>query len=149
MLDVQVASTKLAICAVAGELRAASAWLETAALAQGVPAEQITRLDVCLHEVLANAISHGGASARAAPIELLLEVSGGLGAGSATVTVSDAGVAFDPLAALPKARPASLALAEPGGLGLVMLRSFSDERSYRRLEQRNQLSFAVRWSGAT
>jgi serine/threonine-protein kinase RsbW len=141
-------TTELSIHADASEVRRASDWLEEAGLAFGVPAEQIGRLDLCLHEALANVISHGGTAALSAPVRLRLAVGHGERSGEAAVTVSDAGVAFDPLAAEPKPQPNSLAEAEPGGLGVVMIRAFSDSLRYRHDEGRNQLTFGVRWADA-
>ena len=58
------------------------------------------------------------------------------------------GVAFDP-STPPEPRPASLAEAKPGGLGLLMIRNFSDDVSYRRSEGRNHLTITVSWTEAT
>ena len=38
--------------------------------------------------------------------------------------------------------------ATPGGLGLLMIRSFSDVLTYQRDGERNQLRFGVRWTPA-
>lgn len=65
------------------------------------------------------------------------------------MTVSDSGVAFDPLAYEQKPGSQTLSEAEPGGLGLVMMRGFSDSMSYRYSEGRNQLTFRVFWAGPT
>jgi serine/threonine-protein kinase RsbW len=125
----------------------ASAWLEAAAIEQRVPREQITRLDQCLTEALANVIVHGGPAARSSPVCLRLEAHIEPGSCQAAVTVSDGGIAFDPLAYERKPGPQTLAEAEPGGLGLVMMRGFSDNMRYRYSEGRNQLTFSVSWSG--
>jgi hypothetical protein len=45
-------------------------------------------------------------------------------------------------------RPRNLAEAEPGGLGLAMIRGAADSLGYRYLENRNQFSFGVRWSAS-
>lgn len=65
----------------------------------------------------------------------------------AVVTISDAGAAFDPLAASPKPRPGTLAEAESGGLGLLVIHRFFDNLNYRYSEGRNQLAFSQRWIG--
>ena len=69
---------------------------------------------------------------------------------TAELSVADAGVAFDPSTYPPEqtARPASLAEATPGGLGLLMIRSFSDDLSYRRSEGSNHLTITVSWTEA-
>ena len=128
------------------EFRLASDWLGRAGRELGIPPEQIARLDVCLNEVLANVLDHGGASARSAPIGLRLARKHDPDGADATLTVTDAGTAFDPLAVLPRSRPQTLAEAAPGGLGLVMLRANADSLRYVYAEGRNQLMFGVRWN---
>ncbi len=64
----------------------------------------------------------------------------------AELSVTDAGVAFDPSAqTVVVPHPASLVDATPGGLGLLLIRNFSDELSYRHSEGRNHLTITVRW----
>jgi anti-sigma regulatory factor (Ser/Thr protein kinase) len=137
---------EFAIRADPNELRRASAWLEQVAQEHCVPQNQVQRLELCLNEALANVITHGGTGAQASPIALRFDMYRMSGIGQAAVTVCDSGIAFDPLAAQPKPRPLTLAEAEPGGLGLAMMRSFADELSYRRSEGRNRFTFGVRWT---
>ena len=129
-----------------GEATQASTWLREAGSARGVPEEPLSRLDLCMTEALANIIEHGGAGIPASPIHLRLDVRRGGSGGEATVTVSDAGVRYDPLAAPLAPRPRTLAEAEPGGLGLIMLRRFADTLAYAYSEGRNHLTIRVRWS---
>ena len=128
------------------EAQRASTWLSEAGSARGVPADSLGRLDLCVTEVLANVIAHGGAGASASPIHLRLEVSRSVSGGAVSVTVSDAGTAFDPLKVIPKARPRTLAEAEPGGHGLTLLRRFSDTLEYSRSEGQNHLTIRVHWN---
>ena len=121
----------LSIRASAGELRRASEWLEQTGTTLAIPPAAIQRLDVCLNEVLANVMAHGGAAALAAPVQLLLCADTSSPSQTATLTITDVGVAFDPVAATPGARPGSLLEAEPGGLGLLMMRQSADHLSYR------------------
>lgn len=137
---------ELSIGADADEAGRASAWLETVCLEHKVPAEQIGRLDLCLNEAIANIIAHGGPTALSSPVQLHFSVHHRENANEARLTVADAGIAFDPLAYQPKPRPKILAEAEPGGLGLMMMRSFTDDMSYRYSEGRNQTTFTVRWT---
>lgn len=139
---------ELSICADTGEVRYASAWLATVCLAHSVPSGLIGRLDICLNEVLANVIAHGGAAALMVPIHLQFEMQRSQGSCMATVMVSDAGIAFDPRAVLqkPKPEPKSLSEVEPGGLGLVLIRSNADNLVYRRSEGLNRFSFSVYWT---
>jgi anti-sigma regulatory factor (Ser/Thr protein kinase) len=141
-------SALLAIEAKGDEVRRASVWLEQTGRQQGVPAEQIGRLELCLNEAVANVIAHGGSGAAFAPVWLRLEVKRKSDCSEASVTVSDAGPAFDSTSGPLKPRPATLSDAEPGGLGLAMIRSFCDALAYRRVDGRNELTFSVRWGEA-
>jgi len=149
--SVKQSRVELTIHADTWDARRASVWLESAALAQSVPAEQIVRLDHCLDEALANVIKHGGDTARAAAVVLQFCVRRGQGVFTAELMVVDEGAAFDPsvLPEGPMPRPASLAEASLGGLGLLMIRNFSDELSYRRSKGRNHLTICVSWTAAT
>ena len=129
-----------------GEVRRASTWLGKVCLERQVPADQFARLEACLNEVLANIIAYGGAKALEFPIGLRLEVRRNQGGSEATLTVCDSGAAFDPLASCLKPKPQSLADAEPGGLGLVMIRSIADKLSYGNSEGRNRLQMGVGWT---
>jgi serine/threonine-protein kinase RsbW len=137
---------ELSISANGAELQRASAWLEATGREHSVPAEQIRRLDQCLNEALANIIAHGGPTAESSPVHLVLHMQRRPSA--AELTISDAGVAFDPLAFQPKSRPQTLSEVEPGGLGLMMMRDFSDSMSYCYKEGRNRLTFTVSWTEA-
>jgi hypothetical protein len=65
--------SELSIDPDSSQFRLASGWLGQTGRKLGIPAEQIARLYVCLHEVLANVLDHGGASARSTPIGLRLQ----------------------------------------------------------------------------
>lgn len=125
------------------EIRQASDWLEASAVQQGIPPLQREQLSLCLNEVLANIVNHGGAAASATPISIQFALEEMDGQHSACVTVSDSGQAFDPTTAVIKARPTSLADAEPGGLGLLLLRSNAEHLQYHYQQGRNTLRFCV------
>jgi serine/threonine-protein kinase RsbW/sigma-B regulation protein RsbU (phosphoserine phosphatase) len=139
-------ANELSITAKVAEMPRASKWLEAQCVENGVPAPQVERLLLCLDEVLANVIYHGGASALAEPVRLSFEL-GPEGSGRvAEVTVCDAGAAFDPLAAPLKAPAASLEEAATTGRGLEMLRQMADVLDYRREDGLNKLRFGTRLS---
>jgi len=129
-----------------GEAWRASTWLGEAGSAEGIPPATLSRLDLCVTEAVANAIDHGGAGTGASPIYLRLDVRRSGTGGEAVVTVSDSGSAFDPLTAPLREPPRSLADAEPGGLGLAMLRHFADALDYSYSEGQNHLTIRVRWN---
>jgi serine/threonine-protein kinase RsbW len=137
---------ELPIHADASEIRRASAWMERICLERGIPSGAIGRLDVCVNEALANILAHGGATARSTPVLLRLAIHDVAPAREVVITVSDAGAPFNPLSVSATERPRILAEAEPGGLGLTMIRGAADSLSYRYHEGRNQLSVGVRWS---
>jgi anti-sigma regulatory factor (Ser/Thr protein kinase) len=132
------------------ELRRCSDWLQDTCQRLDVPAATTGKLDLCLNEVLANLIEHGGARASSCPVELTLERAeggdeGGAEGGLATLTISDGGPPFDPLSFSHRPLPSTLQEAEPGGLGLLLVNRFMDECSYRREGDRNVLKLGIRW----
>ena len=127
------------------ETRRASTWLGEAGSARGIPADPLLRLDLCVTEALANVIAHGGVDTSASPIRLRLDVRCTASGGAASVTVSDAGTAFDPLEAPPKAPTRTLAEAEMGGYGLLLMGRFADALDYSYSEGQNHLTIHVRW----
>jgi serine/threonine-protein kinase RsbW len=136
----------LAIAASGDEIRRACAWLTTALRQRDVPASQVQRLELALHEVLANVLDHAGSAARAEPVRIRIEVHAQASSGEARVEVTDAGIPFDPTG-VPERTPAkTLAEAQPGGLGLLLIRRFSDWMSYRREDGCNHFMFGARWS---
>lgn len=127
------------------ELRRCSDWLQDNCRRLEVPPGPTGKLDLCLNEVLANLIDHGGARRSSCPVQLTLERTDRDDRGVATLTICDAGPAFDPLSVGQGPRPRSLAEAEPGGLGLLLVNRFMDERSYRREGGRNVLKLGIHW----
>lgn len=147
-LSVSAASDELAIAAEVAEVRRASDWLEAACRQHQLPQEMADRLVLSLNEVLENVIVYGGAAAQSAPVGLRFEVGPDADGGKAGVTVSDAGIAFNPLAVAEKPLPKTLDEASPGGLGLVMIRRLSHWFDYRHADGRNHLTFGVCWPPA-
>lgn len=128
------------------ELRRCSLWLTEHCRLQAVPAEPAGKLDLCLNEVLANLLDHGGAADSEEPVDLTLELADCGDRGRATLTIADAGPAFDPLSVVRAPLPRTLEEAAPGGLGLLLVRRFMDERSYQRDAGRNVLKLGISWS---
>ena len=137
---------ELTIGANGAEVRRASEWLDTACRQRDVPQALVERLVLCLNEVLANVITHGGRTALSAPIKLRLEVSLDQDYSKASVTVSDAGMTFNTLAVPKRILPKTLDEALMGGLGLVMIRRCSDWLHYRHEDGHNHLTFGTRWN---
>ena len=97
------------------------------------------RLDLCLNEVVANCVTHGGPGVTEEPLTLQLSLASSHDQTLVTLSVADSGRAFDPTSATPKVRARSLAEAVPGGLGLVMMRQSASRLAYRRTSGHNHI----------
>ncbi|MYM28617.1 ATP-binding protein [Duganella sp. CY15W] len=144
-MNVTLNHAVLMVTAQAAELRRAAAWLHSEAGARAVPEEDIARLDMCLHEAMANILDHSGLAPQA-QIALRLQVQAQ--AQSAVLTIADGGAPYDPTQAAAPERPRTLEDTLPGGLGVVMLRSHSDQLDYAYRDGQNCLSVTVRWGAA-
>lgn len=122
------------------EVGRASAWLGRQMAALDLPHELRYRLDTVLAEALTNVITHGYRDT--GPHEVAVRFAPEDGGWA--VEIEDDGVAFDPLEAPPPRRPGSLAEATVGGLGIHLIRSFTDECRYRRENGRNRLTMLAR-----
>ncbi|HEX8963528.1 MAG TPA: ATP-binding protein [Rhodocyclaceae bacterium] len=138
-------AAELELSASPESVRLAAPWLARTAADLGIPPSQIARLDRCFDEVLANILAHGGPGARAMPIRARIGIGGNGAWREAVLEVSDAGAPFDPLQVTDRPSLTTLAEADLGGLGLLLLRSHSDALSYRREAGCNRMAVTVRW----
>lgn len=136
---------ELTLRADASEAPRASEWLEALCSEHGVPREHVDRLLLCLDDALANVLAHGGPTTLSHPIRLLFEMRVDPESRTASVTLSDAGIAFDPVSAPDKALPKTLDDAVPHGRGLQMIRACSSVLRYRREDGCNHLTFGTCW----
>jgi serine/threonine-protein kinase RsbW len=98
------------------------------------------RVDLLVEEVVMNSVMHAfGDSAASHHVDLALEVD----ADRVRLIFEDDGVTFDPTSAPMRPVAHSLAEAEPGGLGLPMLRRFADGLAWRRDGGRNHLTITL------
>ena len=106
----------------------ASAWLfaTDARLADGAA----DRLAIVVEELITNIVEHSGAPSDSAIILKLEQVGAGV-----RLTVTDAGVAFDPRTAEDKGPN----LERGGGAGIALIRAWSEIEGYHRLSGRNRL----------
>jgi len=139
----------LSIATEAREFSRATVWLESVCKARGVPVDERYKLDICLNEALANVLEHGGDAARTAPIGLKLTLSGDRDAGAVWLTLHAGGAPFDPASHRTRPAPRTLEEAEPGGLGILIMRTNADSIIYERLQDANRTSFLVRWGTAS
>ncbi len=118
---------------------AASAWLRALALEEKLSHEAEFRLDLCLTELVSNAVTHGYADRTGE--RLLIECM--VDPAWVTLRLTDDGIPFDQTAPLPVPHPLNLAEAVPGGAGLPLVREFSDRAVYRREGNSNVTEISV------
>jgi phosphoserine phosphatase RsbU/P len=138
------ASRRLRLPNAIASVAAASEWARALAAQTGLHDDDVFRLDLCLTELLTNAVSYGGHDPSASPLELSLEVT----PGAVRFTMIDAGVEFDPLGGVLPALPESFAEGARGGFGVRLLREFADQADYMRRDGRNVLRFVLHRTGA-
>lgn len=116
-----------------GEVARASAAFAEFADGHALPAPVRRSIHVALDEFLHNTIVHGFAGRTEG--EMTVEVA--LGGDRVTVTLTDNGTPFDPLAAAAPNTGLSVAERQIGGLGIHLVRRMMDEVSYHRRDERN------------
>jgi sigma-B regulation protein RsbU (phosphoserine phosphatase) len=118
------------------ELARLSAWVAAEARAAACSERDAFRLDLALTEAVTNIIEHAFPEGGTHEISLQLEAA----PENLTVALTDGGRPFDPLAGPPKALPTRLDEAQPGGLGIHLIRQYCDACRYERLEAGNRLT---------
>lgn len=116
------------------ELARAGDWLSAWAGARDLPADVIFAIRLCLEEVLANILTHAFAGGDHA---ILVDIR--RDDGEVVLSVHDDGKPFDPLAATAAIPDTSLAEAEIGGHGLILLKGYASRLAYERKGGRNRL----------
>jgi len=101
-----------------------------------LPAATMAELRVVCDDIVSNIINHGFPKGGDHDIEVGLELTGR----RLVVTVSDDGVAFNPLAVPPPDTTLPFEEREPGGLGIHLVRSLTEEATYGRHSGRNVIT---------
>jgi anti-sigma regulatory factor (Ser/Thr protein kinase) len=83
-------------------------------------------IQVCAEELLTNIVRHGNTDSP----DIAIEISEA--ANEVRLTIEDNGQPFDIAAAVPHRIDRPLEEVEPGGLGVQLVRHFSDQLSYHR-----------------
>ena len=95
----------------------------------GIASDEASRILILLEELLTNSIKYGYPDR---PEGGRAEIMLALNSGRLEIEFTDDGCAFDPLKAPPPNLEVPLEARTPGGLGLHILRSLTDEAHYER-----------------
>jgi phosphoserine phosphatase RsbU/P len=101
-----------------------------------LPAATMAQLRIVCDELVSNVIAYAYPEDRAGDINVRVELAGS----QVVVTVSDDGVSFNPLAVAPPDTTVPLEWRQPGGLGIHLARSLTDEATYVRQDGRNVIT---------
>lgn len=104
--------------------------------ARALPGSVQHSMRVALEEAVMNAAMHAFPSHGSGEITVRLCVS----PATAALIVEDTGRLFDPTAEPARARQTNILDAEPGGLGLTLLRHYCRDIRYERANERNRLT---------
>jgi anti-sigma regulatory factor (Ser/Thr protein kinase) len=99
-----------------------------------VDAHAIHRVELAFDELVTNICRHGYADDLAHYIRVEIRVAGN----HVAMIFDDDGREFDPVNAQLPDKPESIERAQPGGLGLLLLRRMSSEMRYERVGARNR-----------
>jgi serine/threonine-protein kinase RsbW len=135
----------MSIAADPEEFSQASAWMADVGRANGMPTEEISRLDICMNEALSNVLAHGESPGTRSTVDIRFELQHQGALATAVLTVIDVCKPFNPLSHVTRPPPSRIEEAEPGGLGIAMMRVYADEIRHQFLDGRNELGFTVRW----
>lgn len=112
--------------------QAVRSYLEGAAIST----RAMFRLELVLEESLMNRVWHAFPQGGRHDIQLQLSLQ----PDTLALCVEDEGIAFDPMQAPPHQNAATLAEAEPGGLGLLLTRQAALSCAYERRDGRNRFT---------
>lgn len=107
----------------------------------GVGAKALYASELVLEELLANVIHQADLTGIDPSIEVRADLQPQRGA--VVLQVSDSGPAFDPTAHADPVLPVSIDAARPGGLGLMLVRRWSDGIAYQRDGGRNRVTVSL------
>lgn len=93
-----------------------------------LPREAAWQLQVALDEIVANIVSHALPGAQTPAFDVWFRRDGDV----IEITVADDGPAFDPLARADPDVTLSLEARQPGGLGIMLVKSLMDDVRYER-----------------
>jgi anti-sigma regulatory factor (Ser/Thr protein kinase) len=132
--------TRLELPAEISSLRRFRDFVRCGAKAAAFGERELGQLELVVEEILVNVARYAYPEGKPGNIEVGYAVEGG---NTLFVQVSDTGRPFDPLTNDPPDLRRSLAERPVGGLGIFLVRQFAHTVEYRRIENRNILSFRL------
>jgi len=112
-----------------------SRWLDRQEQRLALPGSVAHAVRMCLEEAVVNLIDHTLPTGEGPEIAVDLAWQGNV----VVAVIEDRGPPFDPRKIPPPKRPASLDDAMPGGLGILLIRSFASDIDYASVAGRNRL----------
>lgn len=124
----------------ADDIAAIDRWIGTVGGRWGLSERIVFGARLCLAELAANTLEHGGAARGNDRITVAVRrVGDGI-----EIEFTDARAAFDPTRIAPAASPHAGVMKPPGGLGLKLIRAYADEVSYRDDGVHNRITLKIR-----
>jgi serine/threonine-protein kinase RsbW len=123
-----------------GAIPRVAAELDAFCARHAIPSRLVHRFNLALEEVLTNIIAHAFPTAGGHEIDVRIACRDR----SLQATVSDDGVAFDPLSQPAPDLHVPLEQRPIGGLGIHLFRTLAASATYRRDGDRNVLTFSLR-----
>jgi len=102
----------------------------------GLPADSISRINICLDELFTNIISYGFDD----DLEHIIEFTLNGDNNSVIINIEDNGIPFNPLEKIDPDFPENVKSAKIGGLGILIIRKLMDNVSYERKQGKNKLT---------
>lgn len=127
----------------------AGVWIESVSAEGGFPDDLTFGVQLCVEELFANLVRHGGgrwekgSAAGAAPVSMVIAMS--RQGDELAVVLEDDGAPFDVAAAEPKPVEGSLETVQPGGLGIQLVNKFSSGLAYERVGGVNRTILKFLW----
>lgn len=122
------------------ELARVSEWLDAIAAQWGLSTQTTFAIQLCCEEVFSNIVRHGHPEPSTGETDAVARIVLDQSADSISLTLEDQGPAFDPLTVQPPAMPSTIGEMQIGGLGIHLIRKFSQSVHYQHREGFNCLT---------
>jgi serine/threonine-protein kinase RsbW len=125
------------------DIRSAMTWIQSIVTNLELPAGKAHDIELCLEELLTNIVRHGQDShglLKDSPNPLTIALTLNSDEDGIVMTVEDNGSPFDITQAPITKIDQPLEHIKPGGLGIGLIKSFSDNMQYSRTEMGNRVT---------